>query len=151
MIEKLAVKLKIEEEPIPFWKLEKLCAKAMIDKVNELIEVYNNIDNAYRKYYQELKDQVEEIKQYLDWDKISGENTAENCKCAKNAQRATNNVKFSRFLQGKDTEGKENLTTEHQVSYMGDGHTKRFMGFNSQVEFSMAPASGTIILIREKL
>ena len=41
MIEKLAVKLKIEEEPIPFWKLEKLCAKAMIDKVNELVDAVN--------------------------------------------------------------------------------------------------------------
>lgn len=45
---------------------------------------------------QELSDTIKEIKQYLDWDEISGE-SAENCKCAKNAQ----------------SDVKENFTTEH--------------------------------------
>lgn len=62
------------------------------EKINELIELYHNIDNAYRKYYQELKDQIEEIKQYLDWDEISGENT----------QNSTNNSEKLHLFQGNE-------------------------------------------------
>lgn len=57
MIDKLAVKIKAEEEPIPFWKLEKLCAKAIIDKINEIITELNIIlqeREHYCKVYEEV-------------------------------------------------------------------------------------------------
>lgn len=44
------------------------------DKINHLVDAVN-----------ELQDQVKEIKQYLDWDEISG---AENCESAKNAHKS---------------------------------------------------------------
>ena len=57
MIDKLAVKIKAEEEPIPFWNLEKLCAKAIIDKINEIITELNIIlqeREHYCKVYEEV-------------------------------------------------------------------------------------------------
>lgn len=52
-----------------------------------LMERHKIIGNLYETV-NELVDAVNEIKQYLDCDEISGENTAENCKCAKSAYKS---------------------------------------------------------------
>lgn len=65
----------------------------LVDVVNKLQEsVQGVVDNSIKDgaYIQALEDQVKEIKQYLDWDEISGENT----------QNSTNNSENSHLFQG---------------------------------------------------
>lgn len=75
-----------------------------IDKLQKSVQgvVNNSITDGGR--IQTLKEQMEEIKQYLDWDEISG---AENRECAKNAQDPYTEQrkwigKLCRFWDGED-------------------------------------------------